>query len=357
MKKPVIGILTWRYGKKFAEPGYFRRLIGAGGELGCEVFLFSPEDVRLTGRSVRGFVPLGKAAWQSKHFSWPDVVIDRYRYTPTDAFMRYVSFRKRNLFLFANNRMANKWRVHEALWQNERMRRWLPETMPYSPVHLRRLIRRYPLLYVKPVNGTGGRGIVRVERSGSGYRLLARSKRRVKVTARLNTAASLISWLGSWVKAETHIIQQGLNIALVSDRSIDLRLLIQKNGDGEWSITGSGIRVGGVKSATSNLHGGGRAVPVRPFLLSRFDAQRTEAILQDCHQLAFETAETVESHFGRMIELGLDIGIDVDGRIWLIEVNPKPGREIFKQLGESDLYRQAIQRPLQFALYLARTKE
>ncbi|MFY0545528.1 YheC/YheD family protein [Brevibacillus sp. H7] len=351
MKRPAIGILTWREGKKFAEPAYFRRLIRAGNELGCLVFLFSPHDV-LSGRQVRGFVPNGPGSWQGRIFERPDVVIDRYRYTPSEHFRKYVAFRKQNHFLYANNRLANKWRVHEVLWRDVRMHRWLPEAMLYSHANLQKMIGRHPLLYLKPLNGTGGRGILRLEKTSDGFHLLGRDRQRAKRSVVIQQIPSLCRWIDRWVN-EKFIVQQGLLLNLVPTRTVDMRLLIQKNGSGEWSITGYGIRVGGERSATSNLHGGGKAVPAQSFLRPRFGEERTKEILQDCGQLAHQTAETIENHFGRMMELGLDIGIDVNGRAWLIEVNPKPGREIFKEMGTPQLYKQAISKPVEFALYLA----
>ncbi|MCK9909492.1 YheC/YheD family protein [Microbacteriaceae bacterium K1510] len=49
---------------------------------------------------------------------------------------------------------------------------------------------------------------------------------------------------------------------------------------------------------------------------------------------------------------GIFIGVDVNGRVWLIEMNPKPGRDIFRKLGREDRYALAVRRPLQYALHL-----
>ncbi|PSK04074.1 YheC/YheD family protein, partial [Brevibacillus sp. NRRL NRS-603] len=101
---------------------------------------------------------------------------------------------------------------------------------------------------------------------------------------------------------------------------------------------------------------GGKAIPVSVFLRPRFGEERTAQIVHDCEQLAFQTAETLEDHFGRMVEFGLDIGIDVEGRAWLIEVNPKPAREIFREMGATEQYKNAITRPLEYAIYLGKTQ-
>ncbi|CAM5784940.1 hypothetical protein BBOR36S_01449 [Brevibacillus borstelensis] len=76
-KKPVIGILTWREGKRFGEPGYLRRLVTAGKRMGAETFLFSHQDVNTAEKKIRGFVPAKGGGWESRLFPWPEVVIDR----------------------------------------------------------------------------------------------------------------------------------------------------------------------------------------------------------------------------------------------------------------------------------------
>ncbi|MEJ8544796.1 YheC/YheD family protein [Brevibacillus borstelensis] len=354
MKRPIIGILTWREGKSFAEPSYFRKMIRAGEELGCTVFLFSPADVSANGRQVRGYIPAARG-WQARVFPRPDAVIDRYRYTPTEAFRKYVAFRKASDLVYTNNRLANKWKVHEVLVKDSRMHRWLPETALYNRLALQKMLARHSLLYVKPVNGTGGRNILSVEKTPQGYHLLGRDKQRAKVSTVIRQLESVQNRVKKWATRDKYIVQQGLHLNLVPGRAVDMRLLIQKNGEGQWSITGAGMRVGGVKSATSNLHGGGKAVPVKAFLSARFGEQKTGEIIQDCEQLAYQTVETLENHFGRLMEMGLDIGIDVKGRPWLIEVNPKPGREIFREMGSLGQYREAIKRPIQYAMYLARS--
>lgn len=358
MRNRTIGILTWRSGTKFAEPVYFRHMIKEGKELGATVFLFSPDDVFEAKRQIRGFVPAVDGGWTSKWFGWPDIVIDRYRYYPKPKHKNYLSFRKRPLFNYANSRFSSKWNVYQVLAQDEPMRRWLPETSAFSKEQFLQMIDKYPVIYVKPNNGTGGRSIVRIKQVNGEYQLMGRSKHdNRKVIEQVKGKTQLLKWVERWIEDEKlenefFLVQQGLDLNLVPNRTVDMRLLIQKDEFGVWKITGAGVRVGGEKSSTSNLHGGGKAVDAVAFLTPRFGTEKTKQILENCVQLAYRLVHVVENHYGRMIEFGLDIGIDVDGRVWLIEQNPKPGRDIFRGLKQTARYRQAVKRPLQYALYL-----
>jgi len=241
------------------------------------------------------------------------------------------------------------------------LQRWIPKTVSYSPANLAKLLKEYPLLYLKPGNGTGGRSILKVERTSQGYQLLGRARNLIKKSAHFRSEATLINWLNRWVNQEkirngNFMIQQGLDLALIPQRVSDTRLLIQKNEQGEWQVTGLGVRVGPLGSPTSNLHGGGKPLPFNKVMVERFGVGKAKLIREECQELAMQVVQTIEKYFGSMMEFGLDIGIDVMGEVWLIEVNPKPGREIFKELGNQDLYRKSIERPIQYAMHLIETK-
>jgi hypothetical protein len=355
--KKRIGILTYRGEKGFNEPGFLRRLVREGKEMGAEVFVFSPQDVNAASRRIKGFTP-GADGWKSGWYAWPDIVIDRYRYYPIEKHKNYLPFRNKNWFRYANSRFANKFRVHQVLMQEEELQRWLPETRLYRREELADMLKRHGVVYVKPTNGSGGRSILRVERRGKVYLLRGRTKNQGRKNAVLPTLSALTTEIERWTNREKYgeeqfFLQQGLDLALLPGRTVDARLLIQKDGSGKWRLTGVGMRIGPKRSSTSNLHGGGTAVPAGRFLAFRFGVQEAERILCECRELALKTVEKIEKHFGSMMEFGFDLGIDANGRVWIIEINPKPGRDIFRKLGQWDRYLQAVRRPLEYALYLA----
>lgn len=355
--KKIIGILAWREGKRFGEPEYLRRLVHAGHLLGAEIFVFSHQDVFASEKKIRGFVPKESGGWESGWFAWPQIVIDRYRRRVPE----YMKLRHGGLFDFANSPFSKKWRVTQLLAKDARVKRWIPETHVYAPATLKTMLVKHPILYVKPGNGTGGKSILKVAERGSKYQLSGRDKNYARKTASLSDPEEVGKWVKRWVNEQrirdgNFLLQQGLDLELVPDRVTDVRLLIQKDKKGEWRVTGCAVRVGEKGSSTSNLHGGGKALPFHLLVSRRFGEERAQKILQECHHMAHQVAMVLEEHFGRMMEFGLDIGVDVQGKTWLIEVNPKPGREVFQQMGALDLYAEAICRPVQYACYLIEEK-
>jgi glutathione synthase/RimK-type ligase-like ATP-grasp enzyme len=308
-------------------------------------------------RQIRAWVYEEESGrWVRKRARFPDIIYDRCRYQKTYRFQLLRKFRSDYPdLLYMSRPLLHKWGNHQILYKSKRVRPYLPETVQYKSVaSLLEMLDKYNLLYVKPIDGTGGRGILRIEEAGDRlYRVQGRDRSRKIITPFTVSRDQLGDRLAKWNTVRHYLVQQGIQVKLKDGRVHDYRLLIQKNGAGSWMVTGSAGRIGPKRSITSNLHGGGEAVSTRKLLQMRFDSlEKIRRIEEDMEALAHYVAEQLEKQFGSMCELALDIAVDGAGRVWLLEVNPKPAREVFDRIGEKETYRKAIHRPLEYALYL-----
>ncbi|MNC24175.1 Endospore coat-associated protein YheD [compost metagenome] len=321
--------------------------------------MFTPEDVTSDGKQLRAWVfnkELKK--WERKLSGFPDIVYDRCRYQRNYRFSLLRKFRAEHPHLLYMSRpLVHKLSMHQNLSRNPRLRSYLPETAEYqSSADILRMLDHHGLVYVKPIDGTGGRGILRIERLENGsLRVQGREKSRRIIAPFTVSREQLGTRLSRWKLYPRYLVQQGIRIALKDGRIHDFRLLVQKDGSGEWKVTGSAGRIGARHSVTSNLHGGGSAVPTSRLLRTRFSSEaRVQSITRDMERLAYLTAEHLEKQFGSLCELALDIAIDERGKVWLLEINPKPAREVFARIGNREIYQKAVNRPLEYALYLYR---
>jgi hypothetical protein len=222
------------------------------------------------------------------------------------------------------------------------------------------MLKERPILYLKPINGTGGRGILRIQRlrsTGGVVYAEGRDHQRQVIRPQKMTFTQLASRLSSWKANDRYLIQQGIALKLPSGRVHDYRILVQKNGSGGWSVTGCAGRVGPLHSITSNLHGGGQAMRMEELLAQWIgDEARIQEIRKEAEALSLEVAAFLERQYGALCELALDLAIDQRGRIWLLEVNPKPAREVFHRIGDKETYRKSIVRPLEYAAWLYQNK-
>ncbi|UUZ81006.1 YheC/YheD family protein [Paenibacillus sp. P26] len=353
--KPVIGILAHRKGNFFTNAQFLRDLVREGNKLGAVVYTFSYRDLLEKKKKIHGFTPGANGKWLGQTFPWPDIVIDFCRVLRKPfREMR----RRKDLFVYANNKFTYKWRAMKLFEGSEQVNKWSPETFIYSPSRLGKMMEKYPIVYVKPGNGTGGHSVAKIKRLEDGYLVQGRTRSGKIIKQKLDSAETVRRRLNQWVRSQqirtgNFMVQQGLNLEPLPGRIIDARILIQKNGKGQWVITGKALRVGGKNSPTTNLlYGDGKALHFGSFLRERFGPKKAEQIEQECHQLAYRLMEVIEKRFGSMMEFGLDVGIDKKGDVWLIEANPKPAHDTFIKSKEPDVYRKSLRRPIQYAMYL-----
>ncbi|CAI6082210.1 YheC/YheD family protein [Cohnella sp. JJ-181] len=362
--QPTLGILTLYLNERKAleEKPVYARMTAIGRKLGLTVFVFTPDDVDEDGDRIHAlFYHPESRSWDRKWVRFPQLIYDRCRIQRSSRFQRLLAFRRKYGHLtFLNRPLRNKWTVHRTLGKVAAFESHLPATRFYdTPEDVHAMLRKHSLVYVKPINGTGGRGILRVERMKDGsYAVQGRDHGRRIVTPRRVSKEQLSGVLRSWDKhGDRYIAQQGLHIRLPSGRVHDYRMLVQKNGEGEWTLTGCAGRVGPPRSITSNLHGGGRAVPMKTLLREWIGSEeRIGQIRRTAETLGIGVARHLERTYGALCELALDLAIDREGRVWLLEVNPKPSREVFIQAGERDVYRTALTRPLEYAQWLHRQR-
>jgi glutathione synthase/RimK-type ligase-like ATP-grasp enzyme len=358
VNRPTLGIMTlYLKDNKLEEIDYFRKLTLIGNKLNIRVIVFTPEDLHSDKKLVSAlqYEP-SKAKWSTSWRPIPDLIYDRCRYQPNYRFTLLRKFRAAYPQLtYLNRPIGHKWTVHQSLYKNSSIRPFLPETTQFhKPSDLIPFLQKYNIVYMKPSDGTGGRGILCIRRLVNNQYLVQGRDRNRKIIQPLKMRAEQIATkFQSWGFKDHYLIQQGIPLALPDGRVHDYRLLIQKNGEGNWEITGCAGRVGPLRSITSNLHGGGRAMPMAKLLQSRFtSSEKINEISESMDQLSYLVAAHLEKQYGRLCELALDIAVSPSGHVWLLEVNPKPAREVFIRIKEFETYEKAIRRPLEYALWL-----
>ncbi|MFC5402136.1 YheC/YheD family protein [Cohnella soli] len=359
MAKPVLGILTLylNESRKLEERPVYAKMIAAGRKIGISVFVFTPQDVDDDESKIHALIydPDTKI-WSRRWVRFPNVIYDRCRIQKSERFRQLLAFRKKYANLhFLNRPLRNKWTIYQTLAKVSAFRPFLPLTRPFqSSDDVVQMLRKFPTVYLKPINGTGGRGILRIDRTkNGGFLLQGRNHSRAIVQPRKVSRSGITSALSDWdTRGDRYIVQQGLNIKLPNGRVHDYRMLIQKNGSGNWQVTGCAGRIGPSRSITSNLHGGGEAASMNTLLRQWVDDEADiEIIRETAESFGIRVARYLEATYGALCELALDLAIDKGGNIWLIEVNPKPSREVFKLAGEQSTYRNAIIRPIEYALW------
>lgn len=352
INQPLIGVLTHRRGAFIAGKTYLTSLAMVAETYGCKLVVYSPSDIREEKGIVNGFIYNSEMkTWQHRKTRLPDIVYDRFSNMTPESFKKYAAYRKTSRLRYLNDRFAHKWNAHRFFSRNSELIPYLPDTAPMRQGILAKMIRKYPILYVKPVNGSGGKGILRIRREKNRLEIIGRDRQGCVIHNSISSLSAAERFLLLWCQKQgrSFIIQQGLMLTLLPNSICDSRVLVQKNEQNEWHITGMIGKQSPEAFVTSNLQSGGQAIELEELLHHRFSAKEKEHIIADIERISLILPRYIESKFGNFIEFGIDIGIDTKGRVWIIEVNTKPNRELFRLAGQTDAYQTAIEMPIRVA--------
>lgn len=352
---PLVGILAARYIKERDSFGVqnhnFHALLQALRGLNGTGFVFTPRDIDWRRNRIHGYYSGGsEKRWRPRWYPFPDVYYNRFfSKSSTDTRDIMKRFRGYGVQTF-NTPIGSKWAVHSYLSHKEDIRRHLPDTHRLlSAQVLQAMLDKYREVYIKPGEGHLGRGIMRVSKKPGGY--LLKSSGNVNGVA-YRSLAGVVRALQRNGKLEKFLVQQSIGVA-GGDQHFDSRVLVQKDRQNQWQITGLAARVGGSGQITTNLHTGGHAEGINRTLAQRgFDRTEIAAVRAEISRLALDIAGALEEYSPALGDLGLDFIVDKDGQVWFLEANPRAGRRSVEKMGR-EAQKLTVLRPMEYACYLA----
>lgn len=355
---PVVGILAETGsdpGRPFAgQSGFFQQMITASRRLGQICFGFSIYGIHWQSNTVSGWTYSG-GRWYRATFPLPDVVYPRAK-----GYSAAVNRARRNMqsrgVAFSNPALIGKWQTYKIISQHPELASHLPDTQLITSLkQVDSMISKYRGVYIKPVNGSMGRNIIKVVR-GPGpnrYHIQYRHSQGVSQGS-ASSVSALRQKLHRIMGRRRYIVQKQINLIRSGGNILDVRVFIQKDHSGEWSVTGMACRVGRNGSITSNICSGGYAMRVTGVLRARFhNEEKVREIMDTIRYVAKEAVKAIENAIGTSSEMGVDIGVDRSGNVWFIEANLKPGRQVFRMLNETRIRRLTVVKPLLYARFLA----
>jgi len=328
-----------------------RQLMRHARRLNLLAMVLTPDGVQPGRDWVEGFVLSGRR-WAVVRYPVPDVVYDRIQ---SRSWERRPSAQRAKQFLrslpsvkYFNEGFFDKWALYQKMSGHQALARYLPDTRQLTgPQSLKAFLEEHGATFLKPTEGSQGKGIIRVRRLGAWYEW--RRGTRQHKTRRFET---LYQGIARIQRRKRYIMQPDLRLATVGGSPFDVRILMQKDGSGTWKRTKIYVRVAPKGRLTSNLSRGGTAMGLGWVLRSRFGKARRR-VRANINQAAKTIVEALDEVFDSPLgEIGLDLGVDRRGRVWLIEVNAKPFRKVF-DAGPKRRVFLSFRRPMAYARYLA----
>ncbi|WP_025026911.1 YheC/YheD family endospore coat-associated protein [Caldalkalibacillus mannanilyticus] len=235
--------------------------------------------------------------------------------------------------------------IHRILNQYRSLQKHLPATETFNKSHLSQMMKKHKTLFIKPISNSVGNGIIKISRikpekwkmqTNKGVRYVAKDQvyQQIKLSQ----------------KKSSYLVQEGIALATYRGNPYDLRVSVQKNGKGEWQITGIIGKVAGRGKHVTNVAKGGKVVRCeRLFAHSGFDEQK---IRKEVEHLALEVAKTLDKKLTNLADLGLDIGVTPDGDMFFIEMNGRDQRYSFRNGRMLEAWSKTYENPIDYGHYL-----
>lgn len=359
---PVVGIMIEILGdmpKPFAGQTFFiKQLLTTGNEIGELCFAFSPNAINWKRNVITGY-SYGKNGWRKQSFPIPDIVYPRER-----GYLRGNGEIRRRLAAqgvkFLNPPLIGKWKTYQVINENPELAGYLPDTRLLRNFRqIDSMIKKYQAVYLKPVIGSQGQNIIRVTRNkqSSGYQFQYQKNKQLFKGAASNLV-QLQSSLRRVMGNRPYIAQKQIQLLQSEGHITDVRVLVQKDHQGRWGVTGMACRMGRSGSITSNISSGGSGRKLSSMLKDHFaNPEKREQIERDIRYVALESASALEKMIGPAGEMGIDVGVDRWGKTWFIEANLRPARHVFNLIGEPKTRMRSVRNPMLYCRYLAGFQE
>ncbi|MFX3634237.1 MAG: YheC/YheD family protein [Candidatus Pristimantibacillus sp.] len=232
---------------------------------------------------------------------------------------------------------SSKWSKTVALKKNRSVSRYIPQTQRYGGPVLKTMLRRYKMVYVKPVRGAQGVGVMRAAQNGVLYSLHSG----LKLTQHLNWSR-FDHLVRKRIANRSYIVQRGIHLLRYKGRIFDLRIMTQLDRNRSWQVTGMLARAASPGRAVTNGSQGATIHTIKSALGAHCNTAsrlRTEAKL---HKICLDSARQLRSVYPHLNELGFDIALDKKLRPWILEVNTAPDAIPFRRLADLTMYRRIL---------------
>lgn len=342
-KRPLIGIMvTTRNSRK-----RILALCQRYQNQNLRLYAFTPADIRWKKQRIIGLSQKnGKVT--KRLYPFPQVVYNRC-YNKASITIQHLEKIIGTNKCFNTINQFNKWDLYNQLQQSS-LSNYVPKTFQYNEVNISEQLEINNLLFIKPIYGSKGASVYRIERLDNEDIHISLHSLAPRVICRKNE--SIQEKVDELLKNKKFLVQQGIQMCQLNGQYFDIRVLVQKGNVGQWMISNITCRVAHERYFNTSMCE--RVYEATEILPRLYSSEKVNEILQSLNEVSIKATQEAETLMGTLGELSVDFVVDKQSKLWIIELNGKPQKNIYEDLKGfkiMDLYR----RPMEFAYHLTQS--
>jgi glutathione synthase/RimK-type ligase-like ATP-grasp enzyme len=338
-----------------SEQEYFTEIAKRAKLYDIVVYRFSPLSIDPNTELVSGEqFHSEKQTWEKAKFPIPRYIYDRCFYKNDER-----SKKSKPIVQWLKNRpdteflgygLPSKFDIYQVLANDFDLSAYTPATekVTSAPEVIKSLLKHKQIL-LKPEFGSQGKGIIVLSLENGQIKLVTQHREHL-FTKLFIKPGHFKLWFQKLLEVQPYLLQPFLSLQNEENKPFDIRILLHKNKDGIWAECGRGVRIGQTGNIISNISGGSTICSYDEWKKALTSNQLT-LLESDLATILQQIPFLLEQQFGRLFELGIDIGVAKDGSVWILDTNSKPGRKVVAQTSpekQEDMYRA----PLAYTRYL-----
>lgn len=358
LKQPAVGVLSRNITikkllKQKPVPNLPIREV-ADNTADTMMYYFSIKDIDLRKRRIQGvYYNKQKNMWEKREFQYPDFLYQRCTGTKRNKEL-FKSFEKdlKELGIETLNypKNFNKWEVHKHLSKDQDILPYLPLTTPYhSPLDLKNMLAYTDKVYLKGFEGGRGRKVICVTKlPDKGYEYKYFIDR--LYVCKVNDFNNLVQGLLAFYKGKDFLVQEAIDLIQIGNRLVDMRAEVQRGKNGELTVVAIPVRVG---QNNSPITAHADAYPFQHFFKNMMNCSETEIEIKENQVTQFVKSvyKSLENAYGPSVEIGIDLGLDQNGRIWFIECNSRSMKVSLRKAYDENTLKRASLNILEYAQF------
>ncbi|MGM0883267.1 MAG: YheC/YheD family protein [Bacillota bacterium] len=243
-----------------------------------------------------------------------------------------------------SSRISDKWAKTKVLRTNRKLRKYIPLTKKLTKASLRTMLLKFGMVYIKPVRGSLGNGVMKVERiMGKAGRTKCFEYQLDEKRSDFSTYESAYRSILKDTKGKPYLVQKGIHLLKHIGRPFDTRLVVQQAPKGGWEATGTISRVAHPRKIVTNGSQGGTIYPTAFVLGSYANAGKRTALMKKMDRIGIAIAKRLRRTYPGIVEIGVDFALDSKLKPWILEVNTHPDHCPFALLSDQSMIRKIIQ--------------